>query len=47
MASQSWVADRLPEWLKKNPKKGPKVVKEKLEGDYGIKIKYNKAYSGL
>jgi hypothetical protein len=47
MASQSWVADRLTDWLKKNPKKGPKAVKEKLEGDYGIKIKYSKAYSGL
>jgi hypothetical protein len=47
MASQSWVADRLTDWLKKNPKKGPKAVKEKLEGDYGIKIKYSKAYSVL
>jgi hypothetical protein len=29
MASQSWVADRLTDWLKKNPNKGPKATKEK------------------
>jgi hypothetical protein len=47
MASQSWVADRLTNWLKKNPSKGPKAVKEKVEGAYGIKLKYSKAYSGM
>ena len=47
MASQSWVADRLTDWLKKNPSKGPKVAKEKVEGDYGIKLKYSKAYLGM
>ena len=47
MASQSWVADRLTDWLKKNPNKGPKAAKEKVEGDYGIKLKYSKAYSGM
>jgi len=47
MASQSWVADRLTDWLKKNPSKGPKAAKEKVEGDYGIKLKYSKAYSGM
>jgi hypothetical protein len=47
MASQSWVADRLTDWLKKNPNKGPKAAKEKIEGDYGIKVKYSKAYSGM
>ena len=47
MASQSWVADRLTDWLKKNPSKGPKAAKEKVEEDYGIKLKYSKAYSGI
>ena len=47
MASQSWVAERLTDFLKKNPSKGPKAAKEKVEGDYGIVLKYSKAYSGM
>jgi len=41
------VVDRLTDWLKKNPSKGPKAAKEKVEGDYGIKLKYSKEYSGM
>ena len=47
MASQGWCADRLVDWVKKNPNKEAKDAKEKLEGDYGIKLKYSKAWSGL
>jgi hypothetical protein len=47
MASQGWCADRLGDWLKKNPNKGSKDVLEKLEGDHGIKLKYSKAWSGM
>ena len=47
MASQGWCADRLGDWVKKNPKKGAKEAKEKLEGDYGIQLKYSKSWSGL
>ena len=47
MASQSWVAERLSDFLKKNPSKGPKAAKGKVEGDYGIVLKYSKAYSGM
>ena len=47
MASQGWCADRLREWVKKNPKKGAKDVKKKMESEYGIKLKYSKAGSGL
>jgi len=47
MATQGWCADRLGDWLKRNPTKGPKDCKEKLEGDYGIKLKYSKAWSGM
>lgn len=47
MASQGWCADRLADWLKKIPRKGAKDAKEKLEGDYGIKLKYSKAWSGM
>jgi len=32
---------------KKNPSKGAKDAKEKVEGDYGIKLKYSKAWSDL
>ncbi|WVZ84632.1 hypothetical protein U9M48_031641 [Paspalum notatum var. saurae] len=46
MATQDWVADRLSDWLKKNPNKGAKDAKEKLEADFGIKLKYNKAWCG-
>ena len=37
----------MTDWLKKNPSKGPKAAKEKVEEDYGIKLKYSKAYSGM
>jgi len=47
MASQGWCADRLGEWVKNNPTKGAKDAKDKLEGDFGIKLKYSKAWSGL
>jgi len=41
------TSHRLTDWLKKNPSKGPKAAKEKVEEDYGIKLKYSKAYSGM
>jgi len=47
MASQGWSADRIGDWVKKNPTKGAKEAKKKLEGDFGIKLKYSKAWSGL
>jgi len=47
MATQGWCADRLADWLKKNPKKGASDCKEKLEGDYGIQLKYSKAWLGM
>jgi hypothetical protein len=47
MTSQGWCADRLGDWVKKNPTKRAKDAKDKLEGDFGIKLKYSKAWSGL
>jgi hypothetical protein len=47
MTTQGWVADRLTEWVKNNPNKGAKDAKEKVEADYGIKLKYSKAWSVL
>jgi len=47
MATQCWYADRLRDWIKKNPTKGAKDARDKLEGDFGIKLKYSKAWSGL
>lgn len=47
MATQGWVADKLGDWLKKNPHKGPKDAKEKLEEQYEIKLKYSKAWAGM
>jgi hypothetical protein len=43
MATQGWCGDRLGDWLKRNPPKRPKDCKDKLEDDYGIKLKYSKA----
>ena len=47
MATQDWVTARLADWSKKNPRKGAKEAKEKLEVDFGIKLKYSKAWSGV
>jgi hypothetical protein len=47
MATQGWCGDRLGDWLKRNPTKRPKDCKDKLEGGYGIKLKYSKAWSGM
>jgi hypothetical protein len=47
MATQGCCADRLADWLKKNPTKGPSDCKEKLESDFCIKLKYSKAWSGM
>ncbi|CAA0811236.1 Unknown protein [Striga hermonthica] len=47
MANQGWCADNLTDWLKKNPTKGATDCKEKLEGDFGIQLKYSKAWSGM
>lgn len=47
IATQEWVADRLSDWVKKNPQKGPKDAKEKVEEQYEIKLKYSKAWAGM
>jgi hypothetical protein len=47
MATQDWCASRLKEWLKKNPNKRPKDARDKLEDDYGIKLKYSKAWASM
>lgn len=47
MATQGWCADRLSDWIKKNPSKGPTDARKKLEERYAIKLKYSKAWSGM
>ena len=47
MTSLGWCANRLGEWVKKNPNKRAKDAMDKLGGDYGIKLKYSKAWSGM
>jgi len=47
MATQDWVADRIGDWIKRNPQKGAKDAKDKLESEYGVKLKYSKAWSGM
>jgi hypothetical protein len=47
MATQGWCANRLHDWLKTNPGKGPTDCRKKLEEKYEIKLKYSKAWSGM
>src|SRR6266542_1736460 len=47
MATQDWFADRIGDWIKRNPKKGAKDANEKVESEYGVKLKYSKAWSGM
>lgn len=47
MTTQGWVADRLGDWLKKNPNKGAKAAQEKHEEQYQITLKYSKAWAGM
>jgi hypothetical protein len=47
MASQDWVAEKLGDWVKKNPGAGAKAAMVKLEGDYNFKLKYSKAWLGM
>jgi hypothetical protein len=37
----------LGDWLKKNPTKQASECRDKLETDFGIKLKYSKAWSGM
>src|SRR6266498_2106120 len=47
MASQDWVAEKLVDWVKKNPGKGTKTAQSKLQEDYNFKLKYTKAWAGM
>ncbi|XP_048537515.1 uncharacterized protein LOC125516072 isoform X2 [Triticum urartu] len=47
MATQGWVAEKLVDWVKKNPGEGAKAAKTKLEGDFNFKLKYSKAWAGM
>lgn len=47
MATQGCIADRIGDWVKKNPKKGASDARHKLEEDFQIKLKYSKAWSGF
>ncbi|XP_048540850.1 uncharacterized protein LOC125520087 isoform X2 [Triticum urartu] len=47
MASQGWIADKIGDWVKKNPGVGAKDAKGKLEDEFNIKLKYNKAWYGM
>jgi hypothetical protein len=37
MASQGWIADRIGDWVKKNPGVGAKDARAKLQDEYNIK----------
>ncbi|KAM0836463.1 hypothetical protein ACQ4PT_062310 [Festuca glaucescens] len=42
MASRGWIADRIGDWVKKNPGVGAEDARAKLEDEYNIKLDYNK-----
>ncbi|XP_044948893.1 uncharacterized protein LOC123398495 [Hordeum vulgare subsp. vulgare] len=47
MASQDWVAEKLGDWVKKNPGAGAKQAMVKLQDQYNFKLKYSKAWAGM
>jgi hypothetical protein len=46
IVSQSWVSDRVVDWLRKDTSVGAKEVKNKLKEDFHVKVMYGKAWSG-
>jgi hypothetical protein len=47
IASQGWIADRLGDWVKKNPDVGAAKARAKLQNEYNIKFEYNKTWYGM
>ncbi|KAM0836464.1 hypothetical protein ACQ4PT_062310 [Festuca glaucescens] len=47
MASRGWIADRIGDWVKKNPGVGAEDARAKLEDEYNIKLDYNKTWYGM
>ena len=47
MATQGWVAEKLADWVKKNPGEGAKAARTKLEADFNFQLKYSKAWAGM
>ena len=46
MATNSWVAERVVDWLKEDPKKGPKELQASLKKRYSMDIPYDKVFTG-
>jgi hypothetical protein len=47
MATQGWIAEKLADWVKKNPGQGAKAARTKLEGEFNFQLKYSKAWAGM
>lgn len=46
MATNHWVKDRVINWLREDPTLGAKVLKDRLEKKYCIKVSYYVAWDG-
>ena len=46
MATNNWVAERVVDWLKEDPKKGPKKLQASLKKRYSMDIPYDKVFRG-
>ena len=46
MATNNWVAERVVDWLKEDPKKGPKELQAALKKRYSMDIPYDKVFTG-
>jgi hypothetical protein len=46
MATNNWVAERVVDWLKDDPTKGPLELQAALRKRYSMKVPYNKVFRG-
>jgi len=46
MATNNWVAKRVVDWLKEDPKNGPKELQDALKKRYSMDIPYDKVFRG-
>jgi hypothetical protein len=46
MTTSNWIAERVVDWLKEKPTKGPKELHADLKKRYSIEIPYDKVLRG-
>lgn len=46
MASHTWVAERIVDWLRETPTLGPKMLQQELLKKYKMDIPYDRVFRG-